>query len=273
MRDHVNAEFLVNFMRELLPKLVHHCNMLKLYHNLKAAFLENLECTYINIDFSENLMVGIKWEPQSLHWSKKQVTVHSGIVKVNGNKGYHPYVSNSRVHDQIFVKSALEEMIESTDGLNDSTTLVIESDNCSVQYKSARHFYHLQQLSNQTNKTIIRMYGIAGHGKGEVDHVGGVAKVAVRREMASGAVFRESSEIVDFLLQKFSSKESPRYIIKEISEKALSEARKKEERKTFETAGVSSKFMSIIFTPNSSKFKASPRLCKCLECDKSYGSC
>ena len=55
--------------------------------------------------------------------------VHSGIVKVNGNKVYHPYVSNSRVHDQIFVKSALEEMIESIDGLNDSTTMVIESDN------------------------------------------------------------------------------------------------------------------------------------------------
>ena len=125
VQDHVNAKFLVNFMRELLPKLVHHGNMLKLYHNLKAAFLENLECTYIDIDFSENLTVGIKWEPQSLHWSKKQVTVHSGIVKVNGNKVYHPYVSNSRVHDQIFVKSALEEMIESTDGLNDSTTLVI----------------------------------------------------------------------------------------------------------------------------------------------------
>ena len=77
------------------------------------------------------------------------------------------------------MKSALEEMIESTDGLNDSTTLVIESDNCSVQYKLARHFYHLQQLSNQTNKTIIRIYGIDGHDKVEVDHVGGVAKVAV----------------------------------------------------------------------------------------------
>ena len=67
VRDHVNAKFLVNFMREVLSKLVHHHNILKLYHNLKAAFLENLECPYIDVDFSQNLPVGIKWEPQSLH--------------------------------------------------------------------------------------------------------------------------------------------------------------------------------------------------------------
>jgi len=40
---------------------------------------------------------------------------------------------------------------------------------------------------------IICLYGIAMHGKGEVDHVGGVAKDAVRREIAGGEVFENSA--------------------------------------------------------------------------------
>jgi len=61
--------------------------------------------------------------------------------------------------------------------------MIIESDNCKGQFKSTEHFYYLQELSNNTNKEIICVYGVAGHGKGEVDHVGGIAKVCVRREV------------------------------------------------------------------------------------------
>ena len=50
---------------------------------------------------------------------------------------------------------------------------VIESENCSAQYKSAQHFYDIQQISNKYEMSILRVFSIAGHGKGEVDHVGG----------------------------------------------------------------------------------------------------
>ena len=45
---------------------------------------------------------------------------------------------------------------------------VIESDN-----SSAQHFYDIQQVSNKYEMSILRVFSIAGHGKGEVDHVGG----------------------------------------------------------------------------------------------------
>lgn len=67
---------------------------------------------YIVIDFSENLT-------ESLHWAKEQVSVHSGILKCNGEKSYHPYFSDSRTHDQAFVKNA---------DTDESDYIVIESD-------------------------------------------------------------------------------------------------------------------------------------------------
>ena len=79
--------------------------------------------------------LGIKFEPQSLHWVKKQITVQSGIVKCNGEKTYHPYVSDCKTHDQAIVKLVVTEMLDST-YMPDDAVILIESDNCSSQYKS-----------------------------------------------------------------------------------------------------------------------------------------
>ena len=185
---------------------------------------------------------------------------------------YHPNVSDSRVHDQVFVHQALQEMIDQTD-IPEGTRLVIESDNCTGQYKSTQHFYHLQRLSSELNKIIIRMYGIASHGKGEVDHVGGVAKVAVRREIAGGQVFTSSAQIVSFLKNKFGENDTPQYHIVEIHETSLKDERDGDHRKAFKTIGGSSEFQIMVFIPNSTRFKASPRICLCDLCMTEYGSC
>ena len=56
-------------------------------------------------------------------------------------------------------------------------TLIITCDDCTCQYKSVQHVYHLQKLATELKTTIIRIYGIAGHGKNEVDCCGGVVKI------------------------------------------------------------------------------------------------
>lgn len=71
----------------------------------------------------------------------------------------------------------------------ESEYLIIESDNCAAQYKSSVHFESIQRLSDKYNIKIIRLFGIPEHGKGEVDHVGGIAKTAIQREIATGAFF------------------------------------------------------------------------------------
>ena len=76
--------------------------MLKYYRNTQSIFESLFDSVSIDIDFAENLTVPVKYEPQSLHLAHEQVTVHSGIMKVNGEKTY-PYFSDSLKHDQVFV--------------------------------------------------------------------------------------------------------------------------------------------------------------------------
>ena len=113
------------------------------------------------------------------------------------------------------------------------TTIVIESDNCLSQYKSATHFQSIQDLSNKYKSTIICVYNIAEHGKGEVDHVGGIVKTAVRREIAGGGVLLDCDHMASFLKSKFSDNENPHYVIKEIKEGGLQIKRDNIRRKIY----------------------------------------
>ena len=76
--------------------------------------------------------------------------------------------------------------------------------------------------SHEYQRPVIRLYGIAGHGKGEVDHVGGVAKVAVWDETACGTISARSSETVPMLTKKFGDKERMKYHIVEIKTRSRS---------------------------------------------------
>ena len=149
--------------------------MLKYYRNTQSIFESLFDSVSIDINFAENLTVPVKYQPQSLHWSHEQVTVHSGIMKVKSEKTYHPYFSDSLKHDQVFVKKVLEEMLSDIE-FPQKYMIVIESDIYTSQYKSLQHFHDLQEISTKYNRMLVRVFGIAGHDKGEIDHVGGLAK-------------------------------------------------------------------------------------------------
>ena len=270
--EKVNMKYLINFLDGMLSDIIHHRNQLKHYrtciHDLKKVY----DTAVLDIDFSENLSIPVKFEPQSLHWSHEQITVHSGISKQNEMKEYHQYLSNDKCHDQVFVRSALEEMLgELTLFLG--MVVIVESDNCSSQYKSAEHFHDLQELATKYQITIIRIFGIAGHGKGEVDHVGGLAKISLRRGIASEVIMRNAEEMVQFLKLKFDAKQNPSYIIKEIQEERLEIERTRRRLKSFKTIDGSSIFQAMCFKANQSSFKASPYLCVCPSCQDDFGSC
>ena len=112
---------------------------------------------------------------------------------------------------------------------------------------------------------IIRIFSIAEHGKGEVDHVGGVAKTAVRLNVAGG-FFENAAQIVQFLQTKFSYKSNPSYYVKEIDPQVLNEAREKAQFKKIENLDGSSSFQVMVFNPHSSEVLASTRLCLCDKC-------
>ena len=180
----VGLPFIMNFISERLSKIINHRNHLKHYRNTIKEFREHFDTIALDVDFSENLSIPVQFEPQSLHWSHEQVTVHSGILKCNGVKSYHPYISDDKKHNQQFVHIALNEMLSEAElPTGDDAYVIIESDSCTSQYKSAAHFHSIQQISNEKNVKIVRVYSIAEHGKGEVDHVGGIPKTAIYEEM------------------------------------------------------------------------------------------
>ena len=134
VRQKVTGKYL-EFIGKILPKIIHHRNMLKLNRSSIKPFYQLFLGARIDIDLSENLTLGIKFEPQSLHWVKQQITIHSGIVKCDGEKTYHPYVSDTKNHDQAFVKLAVTEMLENTN-MPDQAPIIVETDNCKAQYNS-----------------------------------------------------------------------------------------------------------------------------------------
>ena len=79
------------------------------------------------------------------------------------------------------------------------SNLTVKSDNCFSQYKCAKKFYGLSQIANQFNVNVIFIFVIAGHGKGEVDQVGGLAKNTIRPEVAAEKNFSNANDIVHYL--------------------------------------------------------------------------
>ena len=63
-----NMHYIIDFISDLLTNIVHHRNQLKKYRSIVKDFNDHFDSININIDFSENLTVPVKYEPQSLHW-------------------------------------------------------------------------------------------------------------------------------------------------------------------------------------------------------------
>ena len=49
----------------------------------------------------------------------------------------------------------------------------------------------MQTLANKFKVNVICIFSIAEYGKGEVDHVGGLAKTTLWRAIAAGAFFND----------------------------------------------------------------------------------
>lgn len=262
---------IVTFLDKHLSNFIHHRNHLRHYRNISNSFREYFDVLFLDIDFSENLKIPVKFEPQSMHWHHETVTVHSGITKIHGQKSYHPYISDDKKHDQKCVKYAVEEMLDSIHMIPE--ICIIESDNCNSQYKSAQHFDDMQSISNRLGIPLIRIFSIAGHGKGEVDHVGGLAKCALRRHVGTGGKISTASDCISFLQKKFSEKQCPNFVIKEIKVEKLEEMRAEARLKSYPTISGSDQWHVIVFHPHSTTLKASPQLCICDLCKECYGSC
>ena len=263
------------YLQARLLKFLLHRNHLSWFRDTSAEFSQIHGDISYHMDFSENLTLPIKFEVQSKYWSKKAVTVHTGVLKHVSRdlKVYHSVLSDDKTHDQVFVGKVMDQIIaeipedagQGEPGPPVKEPLMAVSDNCSGQYKSSQHFHDLQNLATHHGRVIIRLYGVAGHGKSEVDGVGAVVKVAVRNAVGKGEYFGYANDCKVFLGDQLKSNVVT-YQTDFFDVEELTASREKLKYTRFSTVRGSSKCMVMIFTPNKDSFLASPRICLCKEC-------
>ena len=61
------------------------------------------------------------------------MAVHAGLMKVKECKYYHLYFSDTKIHNYIFVKIPIEEMITEVENLDKFDSIDFESNNCRGQ--------------------------------------------------------------------------------------------------------------------------------------------
>ena len=129
---------------------MYHHNHLHYFHHCIAELdkiLKHLAST--DIDFSENLTVPFKYEPQSLYCYHQQAPMHSQISKTNDNKNDHAHFSDD----------------------------------------------HLQMLTNEKERQVLRVWSVAGHGKGEVGYISGMTKISIKIAVSNDCFFDKSFKI------------------------------------------------------------------------------
>ena len=118
-----------------------------------------------------------------MYWVRKHISLHCGVGQFGdeAHKIYFGHIYENREHDQTYIAASIDDALSV---LSVSDSLFLRSDNGS-NFKLAEAFHDMQTPANKWNITIVRIYGTAGHGKGQVDSAGGHMKNPVRKHMAT----------------------------------------------------------------------------------------
>lgn len=134
-----------------------------LINGFLSTIINHSNSLFIDIDFSENSKITVKFKPQSLHWYYEVITVLSGIVKLHTEKNlYHLYVSDNKKQTKISKKYP-QWVLEIMENIPESC---IKSDNCSLQYKTVQHFKDIKNICNKIYVPIMCLLSVVGHGTG-----------------------------------------------------------------------------------------------------------
>ena len=162
-----------------------------------------------------------KYEPQSLHFSKQQYSLHGTVraeyLDSQPTHNYLYHLSDEMKHDYAFTASVVDHVL-SLEVLPE--ILRFKSDNCSTQYKAKYVFEYWQSLSMKLNGNVIVYYGVSGHGKSLVDTMNGLGvkgpiKKAVLRENFS---YHKALDIQEYLIEKFRDDPCKKYFLVDLAQ-------------------------------------------------------
>ena len=156
-----------------------------------------------HLDFSENITCSsAKFEPQSAHFAKKQISLHCSVMHNVESLKYIYHQSNELVHKSFFTIKVINNLLKMKDN-NNNEIVRFKSDNCSAQYKCKFVFALLQDHAINLSKMIIYYYGVKGHGKGLVDAMSGFGvKTPLRNAIITkDKYFNSAKEVYDYFMQ------------------------------------------------------------------------
>ena len=207
-----------------------------------------------------------------MYWTRKQISIRNGIGNSDSGKVYCAHLSDDRNHDPVFTIESIKGKVSEHPTPN---VTIIRSDNA-PRFKYSQCFHDLQDLPNETGATVVRTYGIAGYGKGEINSVGGHVKNALRKSVERGKIILNSGDCIELLSEKFNPVDytNPTYSFQQISTTDLEIIRKSRSKKVYDTVDGTLKFHVIVFRPNSDYILPSNQLCDCTSClDYTFEDC
>ena len=156
------------------------------------------------MDFSENISITPKHEPQDAHFCSNQTTLHDTIVypaddPSNVTFAYH--LSDDKKKDSVFVSNVILDLLRQFPEGKDYSVLRFKSDNCPGQYCCRYVLPFYSDLAKKLGKPILIYYGVNGHGRGMVDGMSSFGvKAPLRRAIVTTDFFYNKAEqLVSFL--------------------------------------------------------------------------
>ena len=162
-------------------------------------------------DFNTNFSQRQWKEPQSTHWSRKQITVHNTALYYlcpefcKDKNGKHEIVkeeimitSDDLKHDCFAVEAFTDRILKHLEISGVAVQRVIRfSDNCAGQYKSYKVF---EILSRRKIPFCLNYFG-AKHGKSAADGIGGRTMQVISLAISAGvADITDAKSMADFLM-------------------------------------------------------------------------
>ena len=263
------SEICKQFVAIKIPYLVHRFQVSNDEHQWKNILGTVREYGPIfHMDYSENLALSPKYEPQSAHFNKKQYSLHCivGHCTDNNDDGqykYYYHLSDDISHDYAFTGYVVEDVLKSAFSKEDNRIIRFKSDNCSVQYKSKKVFSFWKNLAIAHDKICIVYYGVPGHGKGTVDAMSGFGvKDPIRKAIIQHDLFFNSAkELYEYLIETKGSTKMNYHLVH------ISELEKRRTNNDQLVIKQSRDQHILVFKPDGS-IQSKVNLCSCEQCIK-----
>ncbi|XP_052257491.1 uncharacterized protein LOC127862419 [Dreissena polymorpha] len=210
-------ELFQKFSKALETYMKHEFNKFAQYKYFKSRRdnIEEKECI-VHIEFSENYVCAMSEEIKSMHFgaSKKQLTLHTGIMYVGNNNGEtFCTVSESLEHGPSAVWAHLKKVLNDT-RKNHPNIVNIEffSDVPTTQYRQKGNYFLLSVEPQEMGlKSAKWSFFESGHGKGIPDAVEG----SIKREADKKVMYCEDITSVQAFVDKMKTRKTKFILVTE----------------------------------------------------------